>query len=385
MFGAFFVKIIVTAVYNVYFHPLAAFPGPKTAAATPIPFVYRLINGRLVHWTTSLHASYGEVVRISPDELSFIEPCAWQDIYASRPQLPRAEVGKLESGVGEKAMVTADNENHARQRRIVSHAFSDRALREQEYLLIKYTDLLISRLHDQLESPEEHPHEVNICKWLQFVTFDIIGDLCFGESFHSLENMEHHEWVSMILKGVKFGTRLTAFHYFPPASTIMQRCVPSSMMATAEHHYDMTRQKVDRRINQKSQRPDFMKYILENNDKKGMSIEEIYSTVSLLVLAGSETSASTCTAAIWFSLKKPSVMEKLKEEIRRAFTGLEDITVASASGLPYLHAVLQESLRMHTNEPVALPREVNRPGMRICGRIIPEGVSTVQIHQVQAY
>lgn len=294
-------------------------------------------------------------------------------------------MGKLDGGVGKEAMIRADNENHARQRRIVSHAFSDRALREQEYLLIKYTDLLVSRLHDQLKSPEEYPQEVNICKWMQFVTFDIVGDLCFGESFHSLESMEHHEWVSMVFKGVKFGTLLTAFHYFPTARRIMQRCVPSSIKAKAQHHYDMTRQKVDHRINQKSQRPDFIKYIRENNNKKGMSIEEIYSTVSLLVLAGSETSAGTCTAAIWYSLKKSSVMEKLKDEIRGAFTSLEDITVASASGLPYLHAVLQESLRMHPSEPVALPREVNRPGMRICGRIIPKGVSTVQIHQVQAY
>lgn len=290
-------------------------------------------------------------------------------------------MGKLVSGIGKEAMTGADNENHARQRRIVSHAFSNKALREQEHLLQEYTDLLISGLHDQVKLTNDHSQEVNICNWLQFVTFDIIGDLCFGESFHSLENREHHQWVQTIQKGLKFGMLLTAFHYFPAASTVAQWCVPSSMRAKAQHHYDMTRQKVDRRISQKSQRPDFMKYILENNDKTGMSIEEIYSTVSLLVLAGSETSASTCTAAIWFSLKKSPVMETLKEEIRNAFTRLEDITVASVSSLPYLHAVLQESLRMHTNEPVALPRLVDRPGMRICGRIIPEGVSMIPRYQ----
>ena len=370
-------------IYNVYFHPLSKFPGPKTAAATPIPFVYHLVTGRLVDWTTWLHATYGGIVRINPDELSFIEPRAWQDIYVSRPQLPRPDVGKLEVSIGAKAMIGADNENHARQRRIVSHAFSDRALREQEYILKKYTDLLVKLLQDQSVLTRGNPKEIDICLWFQFTTFDIIGDLCFGESFHSLESFEHHDWVKRILKGVKFGMILTAFQYFPPADAIMKWCMPNSLKAKGQRHYDETCRKVDKRIEQKSERPDFMKYILENNDKKGMTKEEINSTASLLVLAGSGTSSAACAAAVWFSLKNPPVMRRLKEEIRGAFTEYEDITVASASKLSYLHAVLLEALRMHAEEPVALPRQVNRPGMEICGRIIPEGVSpnpSIRIH-----
>ena len=90
------IKTVVTAVYNVYFHPLSKFPGPKSAAATPLPFVRRLITGHWLEWTTALHEQYGEVVRIHPDELSFISPSAWQDIYASRPQLPKPKIGTIE-------------------------------------------------------------------------------------------------------------------------------------------------------------------------------------------------------------------------------------------------------------------------------------------------
>ena len=375
--GLSLVKIITTVIYNIYFHPLSVFPGPKSAAATPIPYVYRLINGRFVHWTTYLHSKYGEVVRISPNELSFIGPSAWQDIHASRPQLPRPDVGKLEVSIGAKAMIAADNEDHARQRRIVSHAFSDRAVREQEYILKKYSDLLITRLHQQLTAAKAHT-ELDICSWLQFALFDIVGDLCFGESFHSLESMETHEWVQTIIKGVKFGMLLTAFQYFAPADSIVRWCIPKSLTAMAQRHYDRTSQKVDWRIDQKSERADFMKYILENNDKKGMTREEINSTVSLLVLAGSGSPAGTCSAAIWYSLKNPSVLQKLEEEIRGRFSKFEDITVSSAIEMPYLHAVLEESLRMHTSEPVALPRQINRPGMQVCGRFVPEGVSVIQ-------
>lgn len=36
------------------------------------------------------------------------------------------------------------------------------------------------------------------------VTFDVIGDLGFGESFHSLQNRSLHEWIPAIAGAVKF-------------------------------------------------------------------------------------------------------------------------------------------------------------------------------------
>lgn len=35
-------------------------------------------------WLKSLHEKYGDVVRISPDRLSYINPEAWRDIYGHR-------------------------------------------------------------------------------------------------------------------------------------------------------------------------------------------------------------------------------------------------------------------------------------------------------------
>lgn len=182
-------------IYNVWFHPLRNFPGPTLAAATPLPFVWRLLNGRLVPWNIKLHAKYGEIVRTSPDELSFIGASAWKDIYMARPGLPKPTFGMLETPSGVWTMATApDPENHQRQRKIVSHAFSDRALREQEYIIQRYSDLLISRLRDQ-------DGEIDLCRWFHFMSFDMMGELNFGESFNCLRNAENHEWVGKISSG----------------------------------------------------------------------------------------------------------------------------------------------------------------------------------------
>lgn len=71
-------------------------------------------------------------------------------------------------------MATAANDtDHARIRKLLSHAFSEAALREQEPILTTYFDLLISRLKDQIDGPAAG--KVDIMSWYTFTTFDIIG------------------------------------------------------------------------------------------------------------------------------------------------------------------------------------------------------------------
>ena len=319
-----------------------------------------------------LHAKYGVVVRVHPDELSFIGSSAWQDIYTARPQLPKPTFGVIETPSGVPSMGTIpDAETHGRQRKIISHAFSDRALLSQEYILQKYTDLLIDRLRAQ---PNLHDGTLDICSWYNFTTFDVLGDLCFAESFHCLETAENHPWVAAVFVGVKVGQLLTLFHHFPPLDTIVKWCIPSFVIEEAQKSFTFTRERVDKRIASKSERPDFMQYILQNNYPGGLSREEVNSTTTLLVLAGSETSALTLTSATYFSLKNPPVMERLVQEIRQAFKSQEEITIAAVSNLPYMHAVIQEALRVHPTGPISVPRQVDRPDVQVCGMHVPQGV-----------
>ena len=363
------------AIYNLYFHPLSKFPGPKAAAATPIPFVVRLLNGRSVDWTSSLHSQYGDIVRILPDELSFVLPEAWQDIFNSRSPLPKPKLGIWRPINGVNSFVTTSNtEDHNRIRKVLGPAFSDRAVKAQEYILQGYTDLLITRLRELINSAAEGSAAVDIESWYSFTTFDTIGDLCLGESFQSLENSEHHPWVKAILQGFKFGMLLTFFDHFG-ARELVRWLLPRSLNAKANLHAEYTRRKIDRRIQKKPARPDFMTYLLDHAEKRGMSRDELDSTGVMLIFAGSTTSAAVSTSTTWFALKHPLVMKRLQQEIRDAFILAEDIKLSAMEKVPYLHAVILETMRLQPVEPVSIPREVDRPGTMICGHEIPVGVS----------
>lgn len=344
--------------------------------ATPIIYVYHLINGSLVEWIQSLHEKYGEVVRIHPDELSFVDPSAWHDIYVTRPFLPRPKINMPDIGTNAPDMNTCVNiEDHQRMRRVFSGGFTERALKKQEPLIQKHTDLLIKRLQDLVKVAEKGSQEVDILEWYSFVSFDIIGDLLFGESFHALETSEHHSWVKKLMAYFKFGARLIALNHFGPIPHVVKWCMPNSVGENVAAHMEFTRNKVDTRIAQGETRPDLMSAILENNHQGGLTLEELYSNASLLVHAGSQTSAVTCGSVTWFLLKNPSAMEKVQKEISCSFRSVDDITFASIARLPYLHAVIQEALRLHPPSPLNTSREVDRAGVVVCGHEIPIGVS----------
>lgn len=68
-------------VYNLYFHPLARFPGPSVWCALRLPFLKTILSGKLPYAVKAYHDQYGPVVRVAPDELSFNDSAAWRDIY----------------------------------------------------------------------------------------------------------------------------------------------------------------------------------------------------------------------------------------------------------------------------------------------------------------
>lgn len=65
-------------VYNVFFHPLRAYPGPWYRAASRLPYTISIFRGSVTHKAYELHQKYGQVVRITPDTLSYTCSQAWQ-------------------------------------------------------------------------------------------------------------------------------------------------------------------------------------------------------------------------------------------------------------------------------------------------------------------
>lgn len=95
------------------------------------------------------------------------------------------------------------------------------------------------------------------------------------------------------------------------------------------------------------------------------------SQASALIVAGSGTTAVTLTYAVWAVLQHPAVQSKLEEEVAGLPESFDDTILEK---LPYLNAVLTETLRLYGSAPGALPRVTPSKGMQVNDFYIPPGV-----------
>lgn len=140
-------------LYNVFLHPLRSYPGPLLWRASRLPFCIHHVSGRLSFQVLDLHRRYGDVVRIAPDELAFVDARAWKDIMGHRPpgqlEMPKAPPFYRTSEDLPTTVVNAGREEHGKLRRELSHGFSEKSLREQEPIIMRYVNLLVQRLKEK--------------------------------------------------------------------------------------------------------------------------------------------------------------------------------------------------------------------------------------------
>ncbi|KAL8919920.1 MAG: hypothetical protein Q9172_004738 [Xanthocarpia lactea] len=311
----------------------------------------------------------GDVVRISPDELSFISPSAWKDLYGSRQGGINPFSKDLVVYAGVSNIITANDADHSRMRRLLSHAFSDKALREQEPIIQVYVNNLMAGLRKVCK---EHGGRADLAEWFNWTTFDVIGDLAFGEPFDCLKETTYHPWVAMLMNILKHTVMLSVTLRFPPMHKLASQVIPKKVIQDHMDHRKMSREKVNRRLEMTTDRPDFMSYILRHNGTKGgMSSEEIHVNASTFIAAGSETTATLLAGAMWSLLRNPTHMDRLQGEIRSRFSTAHNIKLQHLDDLDFLHAVILESFRMYPPAVGGQPRVAPPTGDFVSGYWVP--------------
>ncbi|KAI1443096.1 cytochrome P450 [Annulohypoxylon stygium] len=372
-------------IRNIFFHPLSKVPGPPSWSASRLPFIWSLLRGTLIHDIEKLHRKYGSVLRIAPDEVTFADASAYPDIFQLRPdtkQFLKDHVWwETQPGLPETILSAINPESHAHIRKIFAPAFTPRALRDQEPILQKYVNLLVERLNDQIAAdPEGKSAIVNLVPWLNFTTFDIIGDLGFGDSFDCLQNSRYHPWTKLLFGSVKAATWVASARYYPLVEFLLMKCIPPSLMKTQTDHYNRIAGKVQQRLNFEVQRPDILSYVIKDG-KETLPIGEVNSTFMILTTGGSETTATLASGTLNYLVNCPDKLFKLTQEIRSYFLTDSDITVDALRDLPYLNAVISEGFRMCPPVPWILPRRVPEGGGTVCGVWLPERTPV----SIQAY
>jgi cytochrome P450 len=134
-------------------------------------------------------------------------------------------------------------------------------------------------------------------------------------------------------------------------------------------HMELTEMRTRQRIRIGKGRDDLLESLIQS----GMSFDELKQNSGLLVIAGSETTATLLTGAVYLLTSHPDILEKLRREVHGRFATEDDITLTSVNSLPYMLAVLNECARCYPPAPISSPRTVPQGGRQIAGSFVPRG------------
>jgi len=344
-----------------------------------LPALFNRLTGRQQHSLHALHQKYGDFVRVGPNELSVITAAAWKDIYDYRRNglrgFPKDTKNFYsQSKKGATSMLTADDDDHARMRRVFSNAFSNRALSEQEGLLNAYTNTFIEKL--QLKSNEA---KVDLVQFFNFVTFDSVADLTFGQPLHLLDNMKYNSWVENFFFTAKYLSISSALRNLPIFGKLALLALPEGVKEKLKWNAGFCRESVNRRLKAADNaHPDFWSFVLQAEGKGALTVPEMYANSVLFMVAGTETTATALSGLIYYLLRSPEKMTNLTDIIRTSFESESEMTMLTLPRVDYLQACIQEGLRIYPPVAVGLPRTVPKEGGQISGKPLPGGVSAPQ-------
>ncbi|KAH8157751.1 hypothetical protein CIB48_g10501 [Xylaria polymorpha] len=346
-----------------------------------LPAALALLKGDQHIYYKSLHDKYGPVVRVSPDEISFISVEARQEIYGLRKGGMNMEKSPIFLGAvgaldGQTGVSLAINQHHTRQRKALGYLFTNSALLQLENLVVVHIHKLVGALH----ANAAEDRAVDVSNWYSYTAFDIMGDLCFAEPFGCLDQASATEWSTSVIQIFIGATWTQGIRRISGVGTwlesIMTRLlIPSKALEWRKTHLSNAREKTLRRLaDDDRDHTDFMHHILLNNEsKKSLTETEIFLNMAGFVSGGTDTTATALTGWTYFVCTHPHVSGRLKREVRNSFAKEDDIRWEKLRELRYLEATLQETLRLFPPSPASQQRIVPPGGATIDGYYIPGG------------
>ncbi|KAH7917926.1 cytochrome P450 [Leucogyrophana mollusca] len=350
------------------FHPLASFPGPFWNRVTNLSVAYLTSTGKRHIAVKEYHDRYGTFVRIGPNSLSISSSAAVGPIYANTKCFDKSEAYRLGKVQGDGLFFMRSGKEHHPRRSIWAKAFTRSALEGYWDFLTKRTE----GLGAYIEEEASNGATIDLTDLFQRWTYDLMGEVVFGDSsgLEILRDGDPHGFVKCGQMATKMFEILGAV---PWLFDILWHFSVTDDIHSLEKYAGGFMS--DRVKNAGEARRDLCSHLLgEHDDGKTQLTKETLDVESTFaVQAGSDSAATVLSIAFVYIHSTPGVLERLSDELSKAFPS-QDFAPEQAklASLPYLNAVVDESLRLGTPFP-GLPRVTPDGGITLSNTYVPAG------------
>ncbi|KAH6718219.1 cytochrome P450 [Leptodontidium sp. MPI-SDFR-AT-0119] len=379
---------------------------------TDLGFCYEAQKGFRSEALLKAHQT-SPVVRIGPNSLSYSDISAIKDIYGHNTKCVKDVFYDTLAGTHHHLADVRDKLNHQRKRRILSSAYALKNLEGWEHKVADKTDRFIKAADAACTLPLKKglapaPEDLlfDYRAYSNFFTLDAIADIGLSERLGFLD--QGHDLVTaetMDGKLYKANYReclhataraqsvlVWAYSWFPilwKLSKFVSRDY-RQMLKLNEGWNDIVWHRATQRLARYragEKLDDFFSALMEdkNGNPNGMEWGEIVAEISIMMNAGSDTTAIAMNNAMYLLLANPTCLAKLREELD-AVIDPSEITIPydKVRHLPYLRACLDEALRLYPPSTFGLPRRTPPEGAPILGDFIP-GETSVSISAYVAH
>ncbi|KAE8353448.1 monooxygenase [Aspergillus coremiiformis] len=361
--------IISIVIYRLFFHRLHRFPGPVVAKLSR--FYDACLAAKHIQYNVEiakLHHTYGDFIRTGPREVCIVRKSAVPLIYGPRSEcLKSTWYGQVSTDYKKCSIhMTRNVDDHRKRRKAWDQGFSTRALRTYEPRVKAKADQLVSQIEARLDKP------LDITAWSMFLTFDIMGDVGFGKDFHNLTTGIEHP----AIKGIHDHMHvLGILSHVPWCLNLLSRIPGATAGYSAFFQWCAEEIESKRKSWDRDQYPQdivswLLKAFVDRDISASPSKASLHEDARVVIIAGSETTATTLTSALYYLTKHPAVLIKLQSYLDTALPpGTRHWTYDQIKDITYIDDIINETLRL-------------RPALMTGGYRVtpPQGLQVDEVH-----
>ncbi|KZT50629.1 cytochrome P450 [Calocera cornea HHB12733] len=362
-------------IYRAILHPLAI-PGPFLARLSKLWAVAVTVEGRNHATIAELHATYGDFVRIGPNEVSISNVAAIHEIYGPRSEWTRSDwyKGVPRPANSESLMSLRGHAEHSQRHKVWDRAFTTTAVKDYQPLVTQR----VQQLSDRLAS-ESGLGAVDIGKWFSACTFDIMGDLAFDGGFELVQNGDIGGYWQTINEAVRIGAIFINLPWLAEPLAWLAAKMPFLPLACKKAKLERFAERQVRSRQQKVAHSKDLSYWLIGEDTGicEISLPDLVAEAVLVIIAGSDSTTLASFFLFFLLGQHPAIVARLRQELQDTHDRYGQLTIDKLSELPYLNACINESLRLYPPIPNGHPRRAPKGGATVAGQFIPEGTTVI--------
>ncbi|KAE9363577.1 cytochrome P450 [Stipitochalara longipes BDJ] len=363
-------------------------PGPWLAKVSDLWRYYDVAKGRPDITLYQLHQRHGDYVRLGPTAVSVKNIEVLKTIYGINSGYAKSSFYWVQQQLANgKPTVTLfsslDEDFHASIKKPISSAYSMTTLTEFEPFVDRTIRALVSQLDERFARPGS---PCDIATWLQYYAFDTIGELTFSKSLGFLEQGRDIDGIMKALEKTfdyagKTG-QMPWTDYLFVKNPVRAWLFGAKTAPIAQFARDRLGERLyqnEKKAESAKQPRDFLTRFLEAKTTHPDIVDDkqVFSYTVTNMFAGSDTTAISLRAVLYFTLKNPSILARLDDELSAASAAGNlnfPVTWKQSQSLPYLDAVVKEALRLHPAVGLPLERLVPSSGLQLPnGPFLPAG------------